>query len=169
MDRERLQSGVQEKNAAGRSRVGRLVLRSYIRHPSDIPIEYQVDINDAGLAREHLNDISPGGLSFNADRELDAGTVITIRITWVEPHVEVKGQVAWCRSEGDNFVIGVAFVAEDDLFRLRMVEQICHIEHYKAQVLATEGRRLSGEEAAREWIQKFAGKFPHPAENGDTR
>lgn len=116
-----------------------------------------------------MNNISPGGLSLNAVRELDAGTVITIRITSVEPHVELKGQVVWCRSEGDNFVIGVAFLEEHDLFRLRMVEQICHIEHYKAQVLATEGRRLSGEDAAREWIQKFAGEFPHLAENGDTR
>ncbi|MCO6414367.1 MAG: PilZ domain-containing protein [Thiogranum sp.] len=143
-------------------------MRSYIRHPSDIPIEYQVDTSDTGVSREHLNDISTGGLSFNADHKLDIGTMITIRITSVEPCAEVKGQVAWCRSEGSSFVIGVAFLDEDDLFRLRMVEQICHIEHYKAQVLATEGRRLSSEQAAREWIRKFAGKFPHLAEGGET-
>ena len=141
-------------------------MRSYIRHPSDIPIEYQVDTDSTGIAHEHLNNISPGGLSFNANRELSTGTVITIRITYVEPKVEIKGQVAWCHSEGTNFVVGVAFLEEDDLFRLRMVEQICHIEHYKAQVLATEGRRLNGEQAAREWIQKFAGEFPHFTEEG---
>ena len=147
--------------------VGRLDMRSYIRHPSDIPIEYQVDKDNSGIAWDHLNNISPGGLSFNSKRELVTGTVITIRITHVEPSVEAKGQVAWCHPEGKNFVVGVAFLEEDDLFRLRMVEQICHIEHYKAQVLAREGRRLNGEQAAREWIQKFAGEFPQIAEDGD--
>lgn len=41
-----------------------------------------------------------------------------------------------------------------------MVEQLCHIEHYKAEVLAREGRQLDGEQAAREWIRKFAHGFP---------
>lgn len=147
--------------------VGRLDMRSYIRHPSDIPIEYQVDTGSSGVACDHLNNISPGGLSFNSKRKLVTGTVITIRITHVEPNVEAKGQVAWCHSEGENFVVGVAFLEESDLFRLRMVEQICHIEHYKAQVLAREGRHLNGEQAAREWIQKFAGNFPQIAEDGE--
>jgi hypothetical protein len=40
------------------------------------------------------------------------------------------------------------------------VEQICHIEQYKADVLLSEGRRLNGEQAALEWIEKFARDFP---------
>ncbi|HHH43325.1 MAG TPA: hypothetical protein ENK49_04235 [Gammaproteobacteria bacterium] len=55
---------------------------------------------------------------------------------------------------------GVAFVEPGDLYRARMVEQICHIEHYRAKVLASEGRRLGAEQAAREWIQKFTLNFP---------
>ncbi len=142
-------------------------MRSYIRHPSDIPIEYQVDTGTPGVGRDHLNNISPGGLSFNSSQKLRPGTVITIKITYIEPAVEVKGQVAWCRADGEAFMVGVAFLEEDDLFRLRMVEQICYIEHYKAQVLKEEGRHLNGEQAAREWIQKFAGKFPQLAEDGE--
>ena len=46
------------------------------------------------------------------------------------------------------------------MFRARMVEQVCHIEQYKHQVLKKEGRKLSGEEAALEWIQKYAPQFP---------
>ena len=56
--------------------------------------------------------------------------------------------------------MGVAFTEPDDLFRVRMVEQLCHIEHYKAEVLAREGRRLNGEQAAREEVGKFAHQFP---------
>lgn len=143
-------------------------MRSYIRHPSDIPIEYQTDTDGRGVGRDRLNNISRGGLSFTSARELAAGTVIKIRISHVQPAFEVKGQVAWCHREGDGFVIGVAFIEAGDLFRVRMVEQICHIEHYKAAVLANEGRNLNGEQAAREWIQKFAGDFPQLEDENKT-
>ncbi len=140
-------------------------MRSFIRHPSDIPIKYQADAEPSGVAQERLNNISQGGLSFSSTRALPVGTVITIRIPHVQPDFEVRGQVAWCRSEHELFEIGVAFVDASDLFQVRMVEQICHIEHYKAEVLAREGRRLNGEQAAREWIEKFADDFPQLVED----
>jgi len=135
-------------------------MRSFIRHPSDIPIEYHMDVNGSGSAHEYLNDIGHGGLSFSSHRALPVGTTIIIRISHLKPAFEVEGRVAWCRPEGDGFAIGVSFLAPDDRFRVRMVEQVCHIEHYKAEVLANEGRTLSGEQAAREWISRYAGSFP---------
>jgi hypothetical protein len=135
-------------------------MRSYIRHPSDIPIEYQTTSEVSGVSQEHLNDISSGGLSFSCAKPLQPGTLVDIRIALVKPSFEARGQVAWCRSEGDGFVVGVAFLDSSDLFRMRMVEQICQIERYKAEVLAKEGRRIDGEQAAREWIRKFADDFP---------
>ncbi len=135
-------------------------MRSYIRHPSDIPIEFQTDEQTEGTSEEHLNNISAGGLSFTTTRALKAGSLITIRITNVEPDFVARAQVAWCKAEGGGFVVGVAFAESSDLFRARMVEQVCHIEHYKAEVLAEEGRQIDGEQAAQEWIQKFATQFP---------
>ena len=41
-----------------------------------------------------------------------------------------------------------------------MIEQVCHIEHYRKEVMLREGRELSAQEAAREWISKYAGDFP---------
>ncbi len=135
-------------------------MRSFIRHPSDIPIEYQADDDNAGVSHERLNNVSTGGLSFSSSREIAPGTLITIRVPTVEPGFEARARVAWCQSIGEGFVVGVAFCEPDDLFRVRMVEQLCHIEHYKADVLAREGRQLNGEQAAREWIRKFAHRFP---------
>ena len=135
-------------------------MRSYIRHPSDIPIEYQTDGKADAIGEERLTNISAGGLSFTSTRALETGSFITIRIRNVEPDFVARAQVAWCRPEDGVYVIGVAFTESGDLFRARMVEQVCHIEHYKAQVLASEGRQLDGEQAAREWIQKFATEFP---------
>jgi hypothetical protein len=41
-----------------------------------------------------------------------------------------------------------------------MVEQVCAIDRYRRQVLEQEGRTLSRDEAASEWITKYAGRFP---------
>ena len=57
--------------------------------------------------------------------------------------------------------MGVKFTEEETAYAVRMVEQLCYIEHYRQNVLQSEGRELSGEEAALEWIEKFAGNFPH--------
>ncbi len=135
-------------------------MRSFIRHPSDIPIEYQMDDYGSGAGHEHLHDIGHGGLSFSSSQELAAGAPITIRISHLQPAFEVEGRVAWCRKEGSGFVIGVSFLQAGDRFRVRMVEQICHIEHYKSEVLENEGRVISGEQAACEWIDRYAGSFP---------
>lgn len=43
---------------------------------------------------------------------------------------------------------------------MRMIEQICHIEHYRKEVERQEGRRLSSQDAADEWISRYAGDFP---------
>ena len=135
-------------------------MRSFIRHPSDIPIEYQVGDRALGAGQEHLHDIGHGGLSFSSSRELTVGAPIIIRISHLRPAFEVEGRVAWCRKEGGGYAVGVSFLQAGDRFRVRMVEQICHIEHYKSAVLEAEGRLISGEQAACEWIDRYAGSFP---------
>ena len=114
-------------------------MRSFIRHPSDIPIEYQADNNNGDMRQERLSNVSAGGLSFSSTKEMSPGTMLTIRISTVAPGFEGRAQVVWCQPDGGGFVVGVTFTESDDLFRVRMVEQLCHIEQYKAQVLADEG------------------------------
>ena len=83
-----------------------------------------------------------------------------IRIPFVQPPFDVEARVAWCRPREDGFLLGVEFLNRDDAFTTRMVEQVCHIENYKKAAYRAEGRRLSAEEAAREWISKYAAQFP---------
>jgi hypothetical protein len=78
----------------------------------------------------------------------------------VDPPFEAMARVAWCRPDGDAFLVGVEFLDSDDAFQSRMVQQVCSIENYKQDVAAKEGRVLSSQEAAAEWISKFAGRFP---------
>jgi hypothetical protein len=54
----------------------------------------------------------------------------------------------------------VTFLDADDAFLARMVEQVCHIEDYRKSVQRLEGRALSPEAAALEWIAHHAAQFP---------
>ncbi|VUD68239.1 hypothetical protein TDB9533_04057 [Thalassocella blandensis] len=134
-------------------------MRRYIRHPSDIPIAFSM-----GQISEHssekLKDVSRGGLCFSSDSPLQIGSPIHIEIPVQEKPFEADGTVAWCRSEGGSYAVGVEFSDTSTRFSVRMIEQICHIEHYKTQVAQEEGRFLSSEEAAKEWVEKFAADFP---------
>jgi hypothetical protein len=56
----------------------------------------------------------------------------------------------------------VQFLDAADAFRARMVEQVCSIERYRREVRRREGRVLSGQEAAEEWIREHAARFPDP-------
>jgi len=143
------------------------LMRQYIRHPSGIPISYclgklEVTLHDqAGFfASDRLRDVSRGGLCFNADCPVSKGTPIHIEIPIEHPPYEADGTVAWCRPEGDHFAVGVQFDEPSTHYSVRMVEQVCHIEHYRTSILEREGRKLSSEEAATEWVERYAAQFP---------
>ncbi|MFV1984876.1 MAG: PilZ domain-containing protein [Thiohalomonadales bacterium] len=135
------------------------LMRSYIRHPSDIPLEYKLDsIDDSAIL--NLNNVSYGGVSFNSEAPINVGSIIELKILFVQPEFVSKCQVSWCQMESEYYVIGAMFLEQNDAYMARMVEQICHIEHYKNEVKRREGRDISGEQAANEWISKFASNFP---------
>lgn len=134
-------------------------MRQFLRHPTDIPLRFQLT-NQKASTRQVLRNIGHGGLCFRAREPIPLGTVLCITISLHGPPFEAQGTVVWCRPSGDAHDIGVRFADEETEFAVRMVEQACQIEHYKRAVLANEGRRLSGEQAAAEWIERYAEDFP---------
>jgi Tfp pilus assembly protein PilZ len=139
-------------------------MRNFIRHPIDIPIKV-IENEGEDCLNQSLHDISIGGLRCLSEKPLAAGTEIKIIIDMVDPALEIPGRVIWCQAVDESAVdesyeLGIEYQGEKDVYSLRMVEQICHIEHYRKEVQIREGRKISSEEAAREWIAKFAGKFP---------
>lgn len=133
-------------------------MRSFIRHPSDIPIEVHPE-DAVEKTEQQLNNVSEGGLSFKSQTPLELGRLVTVRIGIVKPPFTAKGRVVWCRDENGSFDIGIEFTEARDVFKARMIEQVCHIEHYKKEIREKEGRVLSGREAALEWISKYANTF----------
>lgn len=134
-------------------------MREYIRHPSSIPLEVKI-ADLPGPQNEYLNNVSLGGLSFHSKNKLETGAGITIRIPLLRETIQVSGQVVWCNEQSPGYEVGVAFRDREEAFRTRMVEQICHIEQYRNEVLELEHRQLTSEQAAKEWIKKYAGSFP---------
>jgi PilZ domain len=140
-------------------------MRHFIRHPADIPIE--VTAGDQLVhATRHIHNVSLGGLAFQSDGELEPGIIVEVRIPFVRPIFETKARVVWCSAREGSFELGVAFLDPEDAFRARMVEQVCHIENYRKVVYQAEGRLLTAEEAAMEWISKYASHFPDPGPEG---
>jgi hypothetical protein len=139
-------------------------MRQFIRHPADIPIEVARTDHATPEALHALN-VSVGGLAFQSVVSHEPGTIVDLRIPIVRPEFETKARVVWCTRYGSGFELGVEFLEAEDAFRARMVEQVCHIEDYKKEVHRTEGRTLTSEQAAQEWIGKYAAQFPNPGRN----
>lgn len=133
--------------------------RQFIRHPTDIPIAYSCG-NRTGESKKPLKNINESGLCFGTRASIETGTPIRISIAVSKPPFKAKGEVVWCRPANGRYEVGVRFEDAATAFAVRMVEQICHIERYKTDVLRLQGRRLSTEEAADEWIRKYADDFP---------
>lgn len=136
-------------------------MRRFIRHPTDVPIEIEPE-DGAGAGTRRLSNLCKGGLCCITDEALAEGTRASIRITLVDPPFEARVRVVWCQPRQDRFEVGFCFLDPEDTFRVRIVEQICQIEHYRRRVRETEGRELAPEEAAEEWIAKYARGFTRP-------
>ncbi|MDH3763662.1 MAG: PilZ domain-containing protein [Gammaproteobacteria bacterium] len=138
-------------------------IRKFIRHPADVPIQVTLDWvedEDDEDADQTITNVSLGGLAFNSSKPLEVLQRVRISIPVLQQENHLVGNVVWCDKSNSGYEIGVEFEHSRDAFRLRMIEQICHIEHYRKEVEQREGRKLSSQEAAREWISKYAGDFP---------
>lgn len=133
--------------------------REYIRHPSSIPLDVKCQSSEKQLHLQ-LHDVSYGGLCFYSPLEMSVGAIIRIKIRAVRPIFKVNAVVQWCRQQANFFELGVQFLDKEDAFKVRMVEQICHIEAYRQITKEMTGRHLSKEEASLEWIEKHATDFP---------
>ena len=137
-------------------------MRQFIRHPSDVPIEIRC-VADSGYVGRCTKNVGFGGLAFLSDTAIEPETIVALRIHCLRPVFEVvAARVAWCKNEGGQYAVGVQFLDSEVAFRVRMVEQVCHIENYRRDVEQREGRTLTTEEAAKECIKRYASSSPNP-------
>ena len=133
--------------------------RRFIRHPARMPIHFDLQGRTDGRD-EYLRNVGEGGLCFTTEEALRPGRSIRLTIPVFAERYQVEATVAWCRPAEAGFEVGVRFMTPQDRFCVRMVEQLCYIEDYRNQVEREEGRQMAREQAAEEWIERFAEVFP---------
>lgn len=142
-------------------------MRHYIRHPVDIPIEVIPEDDTLALSHvvvsemkiEKMENVSFGGLMFQSAIPYTQNKAMLVKISSINPEFEAHATVNWCRKTGKYYLVGLEFTDKASEFKVRMVEQVCHIMHYRKHILETEGRELGNDEAAKEWIAQYAADF----------
>lgn len=128
-----------------------------------MPIQVSLDLiedDSEETADETLTNVSLGGLSFISKQPFEIQQKVRVSIPHLKQETNLLGTVVWCENTDEIYEVGIKFEGSKDLFRLRMIEQICHIEHYRKEIKLVEGRELSTSEAATEWISRYASDFP---------
>jgi hypothetical protein len=135
-------------------------IRKHIRHVTGIPIEVTMDFDDDCHSEDDtITNVSLGGLSFIASDRLDIKENIEVRFPIINSNARLSARVVWCEKSRKGYEVGLEFDDPKEVERLKMVEQICQIEKFREEVGEREGRHLTSEQAAREWISHFAGEF----------
>jgi hypothetical protein len=133
-------------------------LQGFIRHPEDIPLAFQLAERDSPWPLQ-LNSLHDGGMVFSTGTPVAIGVGIDMDISLHGETLKLHGCVTHCFELEGHYEVGVQFHATTDHYTMRMVEQACHIEHYY-RICRQEGRQLTLEDAAYEWINRFAERFP---------
>lgn len=107
-----------------------------------------------------ITNVGLGGLALLSSQPIDVLQRVRVSIPVLEQENELIGNVVWCEKTDRGYEIGIEFEKSRDTYRLRMIEQICHIEHYRNEAKRLEGRELTSQQAAEEWIARFAEDFP---------
>ncbi|MBI3315566.1 MAG: PilZ domain-containing protein [Candidatus Omnitrophica bacterium] len=135
--------------------------RNFLRHPVHVPIVIRPVRQSVEVPSKSVN-ISQGGLSFLWEKKLLKRSVVQITIPVKDKLFTVKGKVVYSEKDATSprFRTGVSFTDRDSAFQAKLAEETLEILEYQKKISETLGHIISEEEAADEWIQKYAKFFP---------
>ena len=130
--------------------------RRHPRHPIHVAIEYH-EMESPDSKDAIAIDLSQAGIGFFSDKKFtkDSNLNFTIRVGY--QLFEIEGKVAYCFSHGDRYRVGVEFTKPSGVFQAKFIEQMGKLKEYQQKLSQELGREISEEEAARRWLDKYAG------------
>ncbi|MEM7565293.1 MAG: PilZ domain-containing protein [Pseudomonadota bacterium] len=135
-------------------------IRRHARQISQIPAEVTLNLdNRLHTEIDEVTNISLGGMCFVAEEKFDISEAIQIRFPALQQGQALNGEVVWCNKLINGYEIGLRFDDPAEVERLKTVDQIIEIENYREKLERQEGRTLTSEQAATEWIKQYAGEF----------
>jgi hypothetical protein len=111
--------------------------RKFVRHPAEIPIEYELE-GDVSDSTQMTRNISFGGLCFQSPVQLEKDMIIQLRFTSLNPDFRIRGRIAWSASKGDSYDVGVEFMDQGDARLAKIIEEIIQIKNFQKQVFEND-------------------------------
>ncbi|MEH6626800.1 MAG: hypothetical protein V7739_10160 [Motiliproteus sp.] len=133
-----------------------LAQEQYIEHPNHVPIQLEI----SNLGTDNTKTRCYGGIRCRWQNRIPVGRLLKLSLPQISPEFFATVQVIWRRLVGNDYELGLVFIDPQQAYQMRMLEQVCHINCYQRWIFEHEGRLLDPEQAAIEWISKFAGHFP---------
>ena len=127
-----------------------------IGHPFDQPIKTRCISSPP--QKNQFEALSGNGIRIQNTENLPSGTPVEVCTRIQDKELCYRGIILPV-SEDDASDALVVFEDNEEAFKARMTEQLCHIASYQKQQLQA-GRKLSDQEAACEWIEKYSPMFP---------
>ena len=134
-------------------------LEGFIKHPERFPIDVK-RLRFWERSKIECSNITEFGFSFFSEDYQKPGDFIEISIPSNKEVNYFLGKVVLVIASNKGYEIGMMLLNIEDAPRLRIVEQICHIELYLNDKRYKEGPFLSKEKLTEEWINRFASNFP---------
>ncbi len=134
----------------------------FIHHPERCPI--QTKVLRRWERKKNLETEEPCsiGLIITSAKYRAPGAVLEITIPTRKDVQKFTCKVVLIRANKTGYETGLWLMRKRDEQRIRIVEQICHIELYLDDKRRRDGPFLSQEKITEEWITKFAARFPIP-------
>lgn len=134
-------------------------LSGFIQHPMRFPIEYK-RLRFWERGKLDISNPSNIGLTFTVEKYEKPGSILEVTIPTRKEIHQFPAKIVAVKETDQGFELGVWLLNEEDAPKLRIIEQICHIELYLNEKKYRDGPFVSQEKITEEWIGKFASHFP---------
>ena len=135
------------------------LLVGFIKHPDRFPLQFR-RLRFWERSKVEDSQSSNFGLTFSSNEYQKPGSIIEVTIPTRKETHRFLGKTVMVKETDNNFEIGIWLLDAEDSPKLRIVEQICHIELYLNDKRYKEGPFLSREKLTEEWISRYASSFP---------
>ena len=135
------------------------LLQGFIQHPKRFPFQFR-RLRFWERSKIEMTQSSNVGLTFSSEEYQKPGSIIEVIIPTRKETHRFLGKVVMVKESDTDYEIGIWLLNIEDGPKLRIVEQICHIELYLNDKRYKEGPFLSREKLTEEWINRFASSFP---------
>lgn len=128
--------------------------KRYLQHPNGISLTIE-----AVLVQTPSADQMPLGLMLCSSAPFNRGCQLRLSHPELCPDNCIEAVVTACWQQDDGYQLVLDFSSEEQLYRMRLLEQLCHIKLYQTN-RELSGERISFETAAQQWISQYAAHFP---------